>query len=211
MDLQAVDSSHLAAALECVLYMAGEPLPTREIARILEVPEDKAQEIMDALAQSLAGRGLQVVKIAGGYRLTTRPEYAGYVERIHPAERVRLSRAALETLAIIAYRQPITRPEIEAIRGVNVDGVIETLLGHRLICERGRKHTVGRPVLYATTREFLAHFGLNSLADLPPLPEGAPIPAQIPQPSDSIEAPASTEPTEQQEAPPPSVPTATSL
>lgn len=180
--MQPLDSTELTAALECVLYLAGEPLSTSEIARILEVPQAQAAEIAQALAESLADRGLQVIRIAGGYRLTTRTQYSQYVQRLHPPARVRLSRAGLETLAIVAYRQPITRPEIEAIRGVNVDGVIETLLNHRLIFEKGRKHTVGRPMLYATTDDFLTHFGLNSLADMPPLPEGATIPPQIPQP-----------------------------
>jgi len=180
--------------------MAGEPLSPQEIARILEVSVERAEEIVGALSDSLASRGLQVVKVAGGYRLVTRAEYAHFVERLHPPARVRLSRAALETLAVIAYRQPMTRPEIEAIRGVNVDGVVETLLSHRLICEKGRKDTVGRPMLYGTTEDFLAHFGLNSLADLPPLPEGAPIPTQIPQPAGSSEPPNSTETPGQQQA-----------
>ena len=210
--VEAAEATDLAAALECVLYLAGEPLSTSEIARILEVTESRAEQIVEALSGSIAGRGLQVIRVAGGYRLTTKAKYAQYVERLHPPARVRLSRPALETLAIVAYRGPITRPEIEAIRGVNVDGVIETLLNHRLVCEKGRKDTVGRPMLYATTEDFLTHFGLNSLSDLPPLPEGASIPLHIPQPSDSSapldsiqasdsgEQPDSGQPAEQEDA-----------
>jgi segregation and condensation protein B len=164
--------ANLAAALECVLYLAGEPLSTAELARILEVTPRRAEEIAAQLAASLEGRGLQVVNVAGGYRLCTRPEYSPYVERIHPPQRIRLSRAALETLAIVAYRQPVTRPEVEAIRGVNVDGVVETLLNYGLVSEKGRKQAPGRPTLYCTTEEFLTRFGLNRLNDLPPLPEG---------------------------------------
>jgi segregation and condensation protein B len=164
------DSINLAAALECLLFLAEEPLPEAELARMLEVTPSQVEEIVGELARQCEGRGLQVARIAGGWQLKTRPEYAAYISRLHEPEKVRLSRAALETLAIIAYRQPITRPEIEAIRGVNVDGVVSTLLTHGLIEEKGRKEAPGRPLLYATTREFLAHFGIDKLEDLPELP-----------------------------------------
>jgi len=162
---------NLVAALECLLFLAEEPLPEGELARLLEVTPAKAREVAEALQQRFEGRGLQLVKVAGGWRLCTRPEYAEFIARLHEPAKIRLSRPALETLAIIAYRQPITRPEIEAVRGVNVDGVIATLLSYNLVEERGRKEAPGRPMLYGTTVDFLSHFGLDKVEDLPPLPE----------------------------------------
>jgi segregation and condensation protein B len=161
----------LCAALECLLFLAEEPLPEGELARLLEVTPAKAKEIAETLQQRFAGRGLQPVKVAGGWRLCTRPEYADFIARLHEPAKIRLSRPALETLAIIAYRQPITRPEIEAVRGVNVDGVITTLLSYNLVEERGRKEAPGRPMQYGTSTDFLSHFGLDKVEDLPPLPE----------------------------------------
>jgi segregation and condensation protein B len=161
----------LTAALECLLFLAEEPLPEGELARLLEVTPAKAREIAETLQQRFEGRGLQLVKVAGGWRLCTRPAYADFIARLHEPAKIRLSRPALETLAIIAYRQPVTRPEIEAVRGVNVDGVITTLLSYNLVEERGRKEAPGRPMLYGTTTEFLSHFGLDKVEDLPPLPE----------------------------------------
>ncbi len=160
----------MAAALECLLFLAEEPLPEADLARMLEVTPTRTRELLDELSRQYEGRGLQLVKIAGGWQLRTRTEYAPYISRLHEPEKLRLSRPALETLAIIAYRQPVTRPEMEAIRGVNVDGVVSTLLSHNLIEERGRKEAPGRPMLYGTTREFLNHFGIDKLEDLPELP-----------------------------------------
>jgi len=125
--------------------------------------------MIEELGASYEGRGLQISRIAGGYQLVTRPEYGPSVAKLHKPERFRLSRAALETLAIVAYKQPVTRPEIEAIRGVNSDSPLDTLLQYQLLCEAGRKDTPGRPVLYRTTENFLGHFGLDSIADLPQL------------------------------------------
>ena len=163
--------NNLAAALECLLFLAKEPLLEEEIARMLEVELPQAQAVIAELAGQCDGRGLQVLKIAGGWQLCTRPEYAPFIARMHEPEQVKLSRAALETLAIIAYRQPITRPEIEAIRGVSVDGVVTKLMGFGLIEELGRKEAPGRPMLYGTTKEFLSHFGISSVEELPELPE----------------------------------------
>ncbi|MCX6359288.1 MAG: SMC-Scp complex subunit ScpB [Armatimonadetes bacterium] len=118
---------------------------------------------------SQGGSGLQVLAIAGGYQLATRTEYADTVARLAARSDSRLSRAALETLAVIAYRQPTTQPEIEAVRGVSVGGVLKTLQERRLIADAGRKATMGRPILYVTTPEFLHYFGLKEIADLPPL------------------------------------------
>jgi len=159
----------LLGALECLLFAAADPLTPAELAEMLEVEPARVAELATELASRCAGRGLQIVQVAGGYQMCTRPEYGRFIARLHEPERFRLSRAALETLAIVAYRQPVTRPEIEAIRGVNVDGVISTLLQYRLIRECGRKDAPGRPMLYGTTEDFLQHFGLNTVRDLPEL------------------------------------------
>ena len=170
-------------ALEAVLFMAAEPLEAAELAEILEVTPAE----FEALAQELEARyhdgGLQVTRIAGGLQVATRPEYGRFVARLHEPARFRLSRAALETLAIVAYRQPVTRPEIDLIRGVNSASPLDTLVQYELVCEAGRKETPGRPVLYCTTVGFLGHFGLNSIEDLPRLDS---IPAEAPE----IEPPA---------------------
>ncbi len=124
---------------------------------------------MRQLLETLEHRyvGLRIAEIAGGYELITKPLYADYLARLHKPPRVRLSPAALETLAIVAYRQPVTRPEIEMLRGVNSGGVVATLLEHELICERGHKAAPGRPVLYGTTDRFLKLFGLAAVDALP--------------------------------------------
>jgi segregation and condensation protein B len=158
-------------AVECLLFVASEPVPLREIARALDCDEVAAEMAICELREVLdeRGAGLQVVHIAGGYQLATRPEYAEFIGRLFARGGTKLSRAALETLSIIAYQQPVTQPEIEAVRGVACDGVLKTLLDRRLISEEGRRQTVGRPILYATTEDFLHYFGLAALTDLPPL------------------------------------------
>lgn len=155
------------AALEAVLFMAAEPIPAAELAEILGVTPSEVGALAQRLADAYAGRGLQLTRVAGGLQVATRPEYGPYVAKLHKPERFRLSRAALETLAIVAYKQPVTRPEMEAIRGVNSDSAVDTLVQYELICEAGRKEAPGRPMLYRTTDSFLGHFGLNSVADLP--------------------------------------------
>jgi len=172
------ESREKLRALEAVLFMAADPLAREEIAEILEVTPREADGLARQLEAEYADRGIQVVRIAGGYQVATRPEYGPYVAKLHKPERFRLSRAALETLAIVAYRQPVTRPEIDAIRGVNSDSAVDTLAQYELICEAGRKEAPGRPVLYRTTEQFLGHFGLNSIEDLPQLdaiPMDAPV------------------------------------
>jgi len=166
------------AALEAVLFMAAEPLEPRELADILEATPVEVENLAYDLEMLYAHRGLQLSRIAGGYQVTTRPEYGHIVARLHKPERFRLSRAALETLAIVAYKQPVTRPEIDAIRGVNSDSPLDTLTMYELVCEAGRKDTPGRPTLYRTTENFLGHFGLNSIADLPGLDT---IPVELPE------------------------------
>ena len=161
----------LLRALECLLFVAGRPVALSQLAEALEVEGEAVVELAGLLAEEYAQHGLQVQRVAGGYQLCTRPEYALVVSRLHQPRRVRLSKAALETLAIIAYRQPVTRPEIEAIRGVQVEGVVETLLQCQLVQELGRKPTPGRPMTYGTTEQFLREFGLYSVEELPRLPD----------------------------------------
>ncbi|HUU53953.1 MAG TPA: SMC-Scp complex subunit ScpB [Armatimonadota bacterium] len=155
------------AALEAVLFMAAEPISAAELAEILEVTPGQAQQLADELAEHYTGRGIQITRVAGAYQVCTRPQYGPFVAKLHKPERFRLSRAALETLAIVAYKQPITRPEIESIRGVNSDSPVDTLAQYELIRDAGRKDAPGRPVLYRTTDNFLGHFGLDSVEDLP--------------------------------------------
>jgi segregation and condensation protein B len=174
-------------ALEAVLFMAADPLDTAELAEILEVSPREAGQLAEKLALRYADHGLQVSRIAGGYQVSTRPEYGSTVARLHKPERFRLSRAALETLAIVAYKQPVTRPEVDAIRGVNSDSPLNTLLEYELVSEAGRKDAPGRPVLYRTTDEFLGRFGLNSIDDLPRLDS---IPAEVSEEEIAAEAPA---------------------
>lgn len=161
-------SSELQRAIECILFVSTEPLSLKQIAEALQVEPERAEEALTALERRLdATSGLQLMRIAGGYQLCTRPDYADYCSTILQPARKKLSKAALETLAIIAYRQPCTQPEIEAVRGVSVDGVIKTLLDRCLIKEAGRKQAPGRPILYSTTPEFLQYFGLNDISELP--------------------------------------------
>jgi segregation and condensation protein B len=159
------------AALEALLFASDAPLELARITEVLELPAEEARAALAELAAACdtPGRGLAVVEVAGGYRLVTRPELAPVLVRLQRLRlKSRLSRAAVETLAIIAYRQPISRPEIEQLRGVNADAVVTALLERRLIRMVGRKAGPGRPILYGTTREFLEHFGLRDLGELPP-------------------------------------------
>jgi segregation and condensation protein B len=146
----------------------------KTLVEVFRVEEQQLQQAILALEGRLQASGLQLVQVAGGYQLCTRAEYAEIVARYLQPQPSKLSRAALETVAIIAYRQPITLPEIEAIRGVQSEGVVRTLLQRGLIQEVGRKPTAGRPVLYGTTPQFLHYFGLNSLEELPELEELSP-------------------------------------
>jgi segregation and condensation protein B len=157
--------------LEALLFASDAPLPVERIAEVLEIDAAAAAAAVAALraACDLPGRGLAVVEVGGGVRLVTRPEHAPVLLSLQRLRlKSRLSRAAVETLAIVAYRQPISRPEIEQLRGVGTESVLTHLLERRLLRVVGRKATPGRPVLYGTTREFLEHFGLRDLEDLPP-------------------------------------------
>lgn len=160
----------LVALVESLLFVADSPVSIGRLAEALEVTTGQVEQALGELDAVYTGRGLRLQRAGSRVQLVTAPEAAPSVERFLGLEaRTHLSRAALETLAIIAYRQPISRPEIEAIRGVNSDSVLRTLLSVGLIEEVGRAQTVGRPILYGTTFEFLQHFGLRGLDELPPL------------------------------------------
>lgn len=173
MEEKSFPNGNLKAILECMLFASPQPLAIKQVSDALHLEELEVEAAMHELRLDYADHGLQILRIAGGYQLCTKPEYAEYVSALLKPERSRLSRAALETAAIIAYQQPITQPEIDAIRGVNSDGVVKTLLERSLVKQVGRKETVGRPILYATSDEFLNHFGINDLSDLPELGEAA--------------------------------------
>jgi segregation and condensation protein B len=193
-------SPEILAALEALLFASDAPLELGRIAEVLELAPDEAQAAVGALrtACDASGRGLAVVEVAGGIRLVTRPEHAPVLLRLQRLRlRTRLSRAAVETLAIVAYRQPVSRPEIEQLRGVSAESVVTHLLERRLIRIVGRRAAPGRPILYGTSREFLEHFGLRDLGELPPLevPAGAAGAGEAPSPSTApVEAPAGPEP-----------------
>lgn len=169
------ESLALKAIIEAAIYITDEPLTPEQIATAVEQPLPVVQEILAQLVTEYAapGRGLAVRELAGGYKMSTKPEYhesiRRFVKRLQPP--LKLSLAALETLAVIAYKQPITGPEILDIRGVQGAGVLKTLLDRRLIATAGRKNVLGKPMMYKTTREFLIQFGLDSLAELPTLKE----------------------------------------
>lgn len=172
----------MTSALECLLFVSGEPVPLSELARALQADEIAVEGALRSLQISLTERnsGLQLLRIAGGWQLSTRPEHAETIARMMSRGANKLTRAGMETLAIVAYRQPITAPEIEAVRGVSTSGVLKTLLERRLIQEVGRKETLGRPILYATTPDFLHYFGIADLSQLPMLEADAPPPAPVP-------------------------------
>ncbi len=172
---EALDPQPLKPLLEALLLVAREPLSLDRLASVIDVvPKAEIGQALRSLQAEYdqAERGLQVVLVAGGYQLVTRPEYGSWIKRLDKSKSSpKLSRSALESLAIIAYKQPIVRSEIEAIRGVETSGVLRTLLERKLVRIVGRKDMPGRPILYGTTRYFLQHFGLRDLSDLPPLRE----------------------------------------
>ena len=165
------------AILEAVLFVAPDPVSIEALEELLgDIDRNQIDDALVALGerypQGESARGVFLEQVAGGYRLVTRPELNGYLESFFQARvRSRLSMQALETLTIIAYRQPVTAPEIQDLRGVNSSAVLKTLLDNNLVRISGRKKVVGKPFLYRTTNEFLEHFGLASISDLPPLEE----------------------------------------
>jgi segregation and condensation protein B len=197
-----VADAELKAVLEAIIYVTDEPLTIDQICAGLEQPRDRVLDLLEQLATDYEqnSRGLTIREIAGGFKMATKPEHHDavrrFVKNLNPP--LKLSLPALETLAVIAYKQPITAPEIMEIRGVQGAGVLKTLIDRKLIATAGRKPVVGKPILYKTTREFLVQFGLSNLAELPTLKEfqdigrmdtdaGAPAEAQhTPSPSEPL-------------------------
>jgi segregation and condensation protein B len=167
-----MDEQHLKRSLEAVLFVSDEPLPAAVIAQALEVDRRAAEQACEALARDFEDRGSGLVlrNVAGGWRLFTHPDAAAVVEGfVLSSRQARLTKASLETLAIVAYKQPVTRHQVSGIRGVNSDGVLRALQDRALVQEVGREEAPGRPVLYGTTPGFLERLGLPSLASLPSL------------------------------------------
>src|SRR5580765_5074747 len=161
---------HLRSAVEALLFSSDQPLPLSLLAEALDAPPERVSEALEELGADYKAReaGVEVREMAGGWIVTTTPEQHEWVARMLRGKRkTRLSRAALETMAIIAYKQPVTKGEIEAIRGVDASGVLATLLERNLVTIKGRSTVVGRPLLYGTTNEFLNYFGLRDLTELP--------------------------------------------
>ncbi len=175
--LSAADSAdaQLKALVEAVIYITDEPLSADQIATALEQPAEKVGRVLEELTAEYnkPEHGLTIREVAGGYKMSTKPEHheaiRAFVKNLKPP--LKLSLAALETLALIAYKQPITAPEVMEVRGVQGAGVLKTLLDRKLIATSGRKQVVGKPILYKTTKEFLVQFGLKDLSELPTLKE----------------------------------------
>ena len=169
-------SDGLKFAVEALLFASEKPLSAEEIKNAFDenTSVDDVRFSLTALKENYESqeRGFHLVEIAGGYQIVTHPRFAPFLKKFYQArEKKKLSRGALETLSVIAYKQPVTRADIEFIRGVNVDGAVKTLMEKSLIRITGRKEVPGRPILYGTTQEFLEHFGLKSMQELPPLSE----------------------------------------
>ncbi len=160
--------------VEALLFASEEPLSPARVSGVLEMEEGEAERILRELREEYENerRGLQIREVARGYKIYTLGEFAPWIRKLRSAEnKSRLTRAALETLAIVAYKQPLVRAEIESIRGVDAGGVVHTLLEKNLLEIKGRRKGPGRPLLYGVTRDFLKHFGLKDLSDLPTLEE----------------------------------------
>lgn len=169
-----MDLNTARSIIENILFIADSPITMEKIGEVFNGEMNKAEikGILDELKADYNGRGVQLVEIAEGYQLCTRPEYAEWIKKFYKIDKgSKLSHASLETLSIIAYKQPITRIEMEEIRGVDSGGVVKTLSEKNLIKNMGRKKVPGRPMMYGTTRKFLEYFGLKSLTDLPTLEE----------------------------------------
>lgn len=173
--VQAVADRELKAIVESLLFVSPDPLSVQRLVAVIgDVKKADIDRALRSLAEDLEqeGRGIRLAEIAGGYRLVTKQEYSAWIKRLDKTKSTaKLSRSALESLAIIAYKQPIVKSEIEEIRGVETSGVVRTLLERKLVRIVGRKEVPGRPIMYGTTKYFLEHFGLNDLSQLPPLRE----------------------------------------
>jgi len=167
--------AELKAALEAIIYVSDEPATVEQLADAVGEEKTAVRAALDELVAGYASddRGMEIREVAGGFKFYTKPQHHEVLRKFIKALRppLRLTMPALETLAVISYKQPVTLPEIQEIRGVNCAGVIKTLLEKRLITTAGRKHVIGRPILYRTSREFLIRFGLSDLDELPSLKE----------------------------------------
>lgn len=164
---------NIRGIIEAILFVAGEPVEKKELSRAIGITEDETERELKELADEydFSQRGFVLKLFGSKAQLATRPLYAENVVRLlQPVQQQSLSQAAMETLAVVAYRQPVTRAEIERIRGVKCDYSIQSLINKGLICEAGRKDTIGRPILFATTDAFLSHFGIKDLSELPEMP-----------------------------------------
>ena len=195
-----MEDHELKSIVESLLFVSTEPLTIDQLASVLALSSDRQQlavrqrifTVLQKLQEEYRemGRGLQLVEVAGGYQITTRPENAPWIKQLQTVRTAtRLSRPALETLAIVTYRQPVTTPEVESIRGVDCSGVLKTLLERRLIKIVGRKEAVGKPMLYGTTREFLQYFGLRDISELPPLKDLQELAQELPELTAVAQAP----------------------
>ncbi len=170
--LKVSENAMHTSVLEAVLFAAGDPITSEQLAKVLQIEVIQVQDLMEELQAELdkGERGLTIRKVAGGWQMVTRPEFYPVIEKLSEVTEKKISTPAMETLSIIAFKQPITKQEIEHIRGVRVERALAKLLELELICEKGRKKAVGHPILYGTTEAFLKCFGLNGLEDLPALP-----------------------------------------
>ncbi|MBP3648113.1 MAG: SMC-Scp complex subunit ScpB [Clostridia bacterium] len=184
METRTTETTQLPQIIEAILFVAGEPVAINDLSIALGVSDMETIRAVEELERAMdeEKRGITVKRYGDHLRLETRAEYAPYVERmLQPVQRQSLSQTAMETLAVIAYRQPTTKGEVEQVRGVKCDYSVQSLLQKGLIKEVGRKEALGRPILYATTDKFLEHFGISDIRELPPLPD--------PQPVEKVEEP----------------------
>ena len=178
METRPMETKELPQIIEAILFVAGEPVAINELSIALGVSDLETIRAVEDLERAMdeQKRGITVKRYGDHLRLETRAEFAPYVERmLQPVQRQSLSQTAMETLAVIAYRQPTTKGEVEQVRGVKCDYSVQSLLQKGLIKEVGRKEALGRPILYATTDKFLEHFGISDLRELPPLPDPQPV------------------------------------
>ncbi len=180
MQPELIATGELERSIEALLFVAGESLSIDKLARLTQSPHVDVTRALAAIAETYAERGIVLREVAGGYRFASSPAARAVVETYLLPPKTTLSPAAMETLAIIAYLQPATKAEIEAVRGVNVDSVVTTLLDRRFIAEAGRREVVGRPLEFKTTAEFLESFGLRSLTELPRVDFDAPVELALP-------------------------------
>ncbi len=169
-----MEKPEISNIIEAILFVAGEPVSIGDLSAALEISEMETMHAVEEMQKQydLSRRGVTLKRYGDHVRMETRPEYAPYVERLlQPVQRQSLSQTVMETLAVIAYRQPTTKGEVEQVRGVKCDYSIQALLAKGLIQEAGRKEALGRPILYVTTDKFLEHFGLSDIRELPPLPD----------------------------------------